>query len=254
MADFWMFFGDAVAALRTAATVPVKFGRFSKRVLRTDNPAPADLEKLRAQMKAKLEDLQTRLNQNAPKSPFGYGRVDAFGHIFTRVLAQKLGIPENAQPPYAPAIHAPVSYPFLWDTPQHDVVQWNGSAPNSRLLQLGPLGRNVGEVLGVFGELEIKPARRIPFLPFLNKPPEFVSSAQLTNLLRLEDVVRSLWSPVWPKNCLPLADADTVARGKKVYETHCAHCHRILGDPERKAENREIKAIQIGRASCRERV
>ena len=26
---------------------------------------------------------------------------------------------------------APVSYPFLWDIPQHDYVQWNGIGANS---------------------------------------------------------------------------------------------------------------------------
>ena len=123
------------------------------------------------------------------------------------------------------------------------MVQWNGSAPNARLLALGPLGRNVGEVLGVFGEVDVVPGRKIPMLPFLTKPPQFISSANITNLLRLEDIVRTLWSPVWPKNCLPLADAKTLARGKKVYEDNCVGCHRILGDPERKQEDRQITAV-----------
>ena len=41
---------------------------------------------------------------------------------------------------------APVSYPFLWDIPQHDYVQWDGIAANAGL---GPIGRNTGEVIGV---------------------------------------------------------------------------------------------------------
>jgi hypothetical protein len=243
LADFWTFLTEAVGALWQASTDPAKFDRFSKRVLRTSNPPAADLDRLRQLMKSKLTDLQTRLDQNTPKNPAGNGRVDAFGHIFTRVLAQDLAVPGNARPPYGPAVSAPVSYPFLWDTPQHDVVQWNGSAPNSRLLALGPLGRNVGEVLGVFGELEIVPGRKIPFLPFLTKPPEFVSSANIPNLIRLEDRVRTLWSPAWPKNCLPLADAATLARGKDVYLANCARCHRLLGPAERKDPSREITAV-----------
>jgi len=51
---------------------------------------------------------------------------------------------------YNPA-DAPVSYPFLWDIPQHDYVQWNGIASNAGL---GPVGRNTGEVIGVFGTLD----------------------------------------------------------------------------------------------------
>ena len=47
--------------------------------------------------------------------------------------------------------NAPVSYPFLWDIVQSDYVQWNGLASNGGV---GPLGRNTGEVIGVFGILD----------------------------------------------------------------------------------------------------
>ncbi len=47
--------------------------------------------------------------------------------------------------------NAPVSYPFLWDITRSDYVQWNGLAGNSFL---GPLGRNAGEVIGVFAILD----------------------------------------------------------------------------------------------------
>jgi len=240
LADFWMFLNETVAALRAAVTVPDKFSRFSKKVLK--NPDPPATAGLRAQMQAKLDDLQTRLTQNSPSNPFGYGRVDAFAHIFTRVLAQDLGVPANAQPPYAPKILAPVSYPFIWDTPQHDLVQWNGSAPNSQLLQLGPLGRNVGEVLGVFGELQVTPGTHIPVLSFLSTPPRFKSSAKIQNLMALEETVRTLWSPKWPQNCFPLAPAKTLARGEQVYIQNCVQCHALLRDPERTNVNRKIKA------------
>ena len=46
---------------------------------------------------------------------------------------------------------APVSYPFLWDISYSDYLQWNGVAPNAGP---GPLGRNTGEVIGVFGILD----------------------------------------------------------------------------------------------------
>jgi hypothetical protein len=242
LGDFWTFLGESTAALETALTVPAKFDRFSKKVLNVENPTPAAIEELRGSMKAKLADLQLRLTQNAPNTPYGNGRVDAFAHILTHVLAQDFNIPSNAAPPYAPAIKAPVSYPFLWDTPQHDLVQWNGSAPNTRILQLGPLSRNTGEVLGVFGQLEVTPGTH-SWLPFLSKPPQFKHSVQLANLVALENTVKTLWSPVWPKNCLPLADAATLARGEAVYQTNCATCHRVLKDPERKDENRQITAI-----------
>src|SRR5687768_15556835 len=47
--------------------------------------------------------------------------------------------------------NAPVSYPFLWDTPQHDYVQWNGLTENAGLKAIA---RNAGEAIGVFGTLD----------------------------------------------------------------------------------------------------
>jgi hypothetical protein len=44
----------------------------------------------------------------------------------------------------------PVSYPFLWDIAHSDYVQWNGLANNAE----SALGRNAGEVIGVFGILD----------------------------------------------------------------------------------------------------
>lgn len=41
--------------------------------------------------------------------------------------------------------NAPVSYPFLWDTPQHDYVQWNGLTENAGLKAIA---RNAGEAIG----------------------------------------------------------------------------------------------------------
>lgn len=58
--------------------------------------------------------------------------------------------------------NAPVSYPFLWDIPQHDYVQWNGLAVNAGL---GPVGRNTGEVIGVFGTLDWEEKRFFSLSP-----------------------------------------------------------------------------------------
>lgn len=242
LGDFWTFLAESVTALESALTVPAKFDRFSKKVLSSENPSAAAIDSLRTSMKAKLTDLQLRVTQNAPNTPFGNGRVDALAHILTRVLAQDFHVPANAAAPYSPPIKAPVSYPFLWDTPQHDLVQWNGSAPNSRVLQLGPLSRNTGEVLGVFGELEVTPGTN-SILPFLSKPPQFKHSVQIANLIVLEDMVKTLWSPVWPKNCLPLADTATLTRGEAVYKEQCVSCHAVLKDPERKDPNRQVTAV-----------
>jgi mono/diheme cytochrome c family protein len=119
-----------------------------------------------------------------------------------------------------------VSYPFLWDTPQHDKIQWNGAAENKGL---GALGRNVGEVLGVFGDFEIP-----------ERPPQtgYASSVRIRNLLALEDSVKTLWSPQWP-DAFPPIDPAKRDRGKQVYvDAGCIECHAILDrtDPARRIE------------------
>jgi len=109
------------------------------------------------------------------------------------------------------APNAPVSYPFLWDIAQSDYVQWNGLASNAGI---GPLGRNTGEVIGVFGILDWgKDTSWLGLYPKLanfslsaiisgqeNKRDviDFKSSIDLFNLQRLESHLRSLKSPQWP--------------------------------------------------------
>ncbi len=106
---------------------------------------------LRESLARHTRRLAERIARNKAPHRAGYARVDALGNILNEVLATDLGIPENARP-----ADAPVSYPVMWDAHQQDFVQWNGSAPNAGP---GPLLRNIGEVLGVFGTLEFEPRR-----------------------------------------------------------------------------------------------
>lgn len=108
--------------------------------------------------------------------------------------------------------NAPVSYPFLWDISHSDYLQWNGLAPNAGP---GPLGRNTGEVIGVFGILDWGAQEFSWAHPFAglqkfslaalfsgqkNKKEiiGFHSSINLFNLQRLESQLTSLKSPEWP--------------------------------------------------------
>lgn len=129
--------------------------------------------------------------------------------------------------------NAPVSYPFLWDIAQSDYVQWNGIAHNSGP---GPLGRNAGEVIGVFGTLDwtsYKP--KIPSLSaFLtgeknkNEVIDFKSSINIANLQRLESHLKTLKSPVWPQDILGKIDQDKAERGQLIYANYCQSCHEVV--------------------------
>jgi len=158
--------------------------------------------------------------------------------------------------------NAPVSYPFLWDITRSDYVQWNGLASNATA---GPLGRNAGEVLGVFGILDWQEDRRwstrltgFSLSALLsgqsNKKKQiyFKSSIDLFNLQRLESHLDSLTSPRWPfcrrgdeyylptdpddltvdeRDCDPgdeRIDEASRSRGDLIYAKLCQSCHDVI--------------------------
>ena len=83
------------------------------------------------------------MDASLPPSPWGPGRLDAFGMIFNRVAGRDLDVLGNFK-----MADAPVSYPFLWNASRQDRTQWSGSVPNGLFIQ--GLARNTGEVFGVF--------------------------------------------------------------------------------------------------------
>ena len=156
---------------------------------------------------------------------------DAFGAILNRVTAEDIAVPENRM-----EANAPVSYPFLWGTPQSSVVQWNGSAPNNKA-GAGPLFRNVGEVVGVNGVVHVKPKQNLDFLESGDKIDNFVekaaffgyeSSANLPNIGQIEDWLQKLRSPKWPENLLPKIDVEKAREGEALYAQKCAGCHHVV--------------------------
>lgn len=220
MADFNTFYAGLVAALQATLAQPSKFDRFANRVLGND----ADLAQraaLRADLAGQAQTAAARLALNMPTRPAGHARLDAFGNIFNQVLVVGLAQPANARPP-----DAPVSYPFLWDTPQHDKVQWNGSAPNGPF-GLGEVARNVGEVLGVFGGLTVGPCG--------SDECKYPNHVDTVNLGRLEGWLRGLWSPQWDARWLPAIDTGRATRGQALYAALCQGCHAPIDrtDPQR---------------------
>ena len=213
-------------ALKATRDQPAKFERFATRILGSrDSPQARD--ELKEMLTATIDRRDSYNRRNFPAdSVAGFGRVDAFGAILNEVFHEAARIPPGTSDPAminTQAATAPVSYPCLWDTPQHDFVQWNGGTPNAGL---GSLARNVGEVLGVFGRFEIP-----------EQPGQigYQSSVQIRKLLELEDWVRSLWSPLWPDG-LPPIDPDLRKQGEEVYKNaNCALCHEDIKrtDPKR---------------------
>jgi mono/diheme cytochrome c family protein len=247
-ADMFAFISEAAAALEQTATSDDKFQRFAARV-RERNGDLVDENNVRDMLKKFRNDVKTRflarktleagaappddqqlrralrqfssrftefVNRSRSDVAWGPARLDAFGMIFNRATSIDLNIPENSQPP-----NAPVSYPFLWDTSHHDWVQWNGSAPN--VVAFERLARNVGEVLGVFGHTDIKTDDRLPsVLP----PLYYKTSVDRLNLMLIEQRLRKLTSPAWPRDVSAI-DARKAAAGEAIYKTRCLGCHAM---------------------------
>ena len=171
-------------------------------------------------------------------SPTIIGDVQ-FALIIDRLVSKEAGYPSLSQKSLQKIKrrifnepNAPVSYPFLWDIVQSDYVQWNGLAANAGV---GPLGRNAGEVIGVFGKLDWTAEKSGWSLSSVLTGQEskshkidFKSSIDLVNLSRLESHLKTLTSPQWPEEILGAIDRPKAARGRHLYAEYCESCHEVI--------------------------
>ena len=225
--DFQSFIEAVDHALVATRDDPAKFDRFARKVLKQDDPENRTM--LREALGA-LTDWQRAIERmnNGGDGPapirYGFARLDAFGHIFNKValLADAPGQDPNTS-------DAPVSYPFLWDIYRQDRLQWNGivtsgrkSLGGGRYVDFGAIGRNAGEVIGVFGDLTIRP------LPNMTGYP---SSLNVKNLDWLEVQLRQVKAPKWPANFndpnVPEAQRSALAAsGRDLFDQlNCDACH-----------------------------
>ena len=231
---------DVTRALQQTQTDPAKFGRFAARILGPIN-TPANQAELKTQLGVVITARVGYNLRNFPgydpanntqEAPSRFARLDAVGAIVNEVYYHAVKTADLTSPTVAtkPA-NAPVSYPFLWDTPQHDVVQWLGIAKNGGPLDILTLSRNVGEVLGVFADFAIP---EDPSLLNLG----YSSSVKVVEINALEDLVKTLWSPLWPAD-FPAIDQAAAAQGAQLYQTNCVSCHALI---DRTNPNRKIIA------------
>jgi len=230
LADFGALINQLVAVLESTNADDAKFQRFAQAVV--GSPTGDKATALRADLQEFTRELAARKKRNDPPHPYGHGRVDALGNILNEVMAKDLGVPENERP-----ADAPVSYPVIWDAHQHDFVQWNGSAPNAGP---GPLLRNIGEVLGVFGHMQFTPRKgRFPVYK--------TSTVDVENLKKLEAILTKLQSPPWPTS-FPVIDQTKADAGKALYAKHCEGCHALINrsDPNRRIKAHMVEAAKVG--------
>ena len=192
------------ALQKTFVSIP-KWNRFKKAVLKSDNPSLKESADLKLKVGAFLSKaaevaVQNKLHDIYPLD-WGFGRLDALGRGSNNVL--KALSPKNVLP-----ADAPVSFPAVWDAYKLNWVQWNGAIQQ-------PLGRNVGEAIGVNAILETKPG-----------PDQFKNSLNFESLIEIEEVIQKLSPPAWPEHIFGKLDQEKVKRGAKLYEELCVRCHR----------------------------
>lgn len=184
-----------------------KFKRFTHRL----GLDAVQSKAVRAQMEAIALELDGTIKRGVSEDHEpGFGRVDAFSGIRNEVFQHDLGVEENFRPSIAP-----VSYPFLWGTPDLEAVQWTGNADN-------PFGRNAGQVLGVLGRLDLQ-----------NPATLFESSVRRDNVFLMEQWIRQLSAPQWPEYILGEINEVAAERGRNIYNKvdasgySCAGCHAL---------------------------
>ena len=147
--------------------------------------------------------------------------------------------------------NAPMSFPKIWDAPKYKWVQWNASIRQ-------PLGRNIGEAIGVGARLT--PGLFNLETGLLGTDPTLCwdtfnwatgkgtidsrkckvgisTSVNLKNMVSLEHYVRQLTSPQWPADLLGTIDEELRAEGEKLYKG--------LGDTiEERERNLHVKCIK----------
>jgi hypothetical protein len=219
LADFQSFMAALELSLQETSEDDQRFARFAAIVLPADEVATGAprLRQALSSLVAWNKEL-ARLNDDK-RIGYGYGRLDAIGHIFNKVAL--VAMPGGGQT--SNRADAPVSYPFLWNVPQLDRVEWNGIAKNQPIkligtIDVGALARNIGEVTGVFGDVTITPHA---------EAAGYVSSARVDRLDQMEHQLRSLSPPAWPKRFG--LDQDKVKAGKILFAAKCASCHEVPG-------------------------
>lgn len=245
LADFQGFVDAVNQALEETAGDAAKWDRFAARVLDEGRDTETNRAMLREAFGELLDWQRESARLDDTTIRYGHGRLDAFGRIYNKTIMFAAGSDAEGNPS-----DAPVSYPFLWDTHRHKRVQWNGIATNDkielvggRFLDYGALGRNTGQVIGVFGDVVVQPPANT--FDSLNG---YVSSAHTSNLEWMETLVSKLDSPKWPETLPPIDEAQA-AQGEPLYRAHCAGCHKL---PDMLGEGEDFEVMALFRETAPE--
>jgi hypothetical protein len=224
LADFQMMLEDLHKSLVATSTDEDKLNRFANQVLGSSH-SMGERKTLQAQVMELATYRGQLLEMNNSDVRYGYGRLDAQGHILNKVTY----IGKGGQIDQLVKSNAPASYPHIWNTSQQDKIQWNGIAGEivklpifGKTTDVGGLIRNISEVIGVFAHVEINRKWKPDFLGY-------DSSVRVKEMIDLEQTLEKLGSPLWPENVFGAIDREKAERGREHFLSQkCAQCHEDL--------------------------
>ena len=228
MIDMIGFFQSVSASITATLADDTKLARYAA-AASGHGDAAERVTAARASLTAVGQWFESYRVANRSSTTEGFGRLDAVGRIVNQVI-RFTSSPEHSVEP-----NAPTSFPLLWDAPRHDFVQWTGFAANA---DVGSLGRNAGEVVGVFGQVHVE----------RHMTPEaarrgYASTINAHAIVSMENTLYGLRSPAWPERVLPPIDRGLAARGRGLYQAHCASCHAVI---DREDPARHVTAMVTG--------
>ncbi|QGM48019.1 hypothetical protein H2LOC_009715 [Methylocystis heyeri] len=250
--DLGSLFNDLDGAYDALLKDDAAFKPFAVSVL-GGSPSEEAVKKLKGEVQAWYFPFHKIMFAGVPKPPatiWGPARLDAVGMIFNRVAGLDIGpAPNRVIEGNLAAADAPVRYPFLWNAAIQDMTQWPGFAQNGD--DITGLGRNVGEVYGVFGIFHPTPTGD-PLVPldYLKD-----SSLNFPGLLRLETLIKQMEAPKFPG---PI-DRKLADKGKEIFDRPAKEggcgpgCHQeIKGEPRLCNQNTWKTPVQNVETDARE--
>ncbi len=213
-ADIGRFQRDVLRAMEATFEDADAFEAFATDVLGDDIREEHAIDALSREVGDWIDAMSFRLSfaEGAPVG--GAGRLDGVGQATNETLCIDFDLPEACD-----TFNAPTNPGFIWGLGDLAWVQSNGMVH-------GPIGRNVGQAMGTFGQTSL----REDILGVGGAS----TSVPMFALVELEEGFEELRAPRWDDpawaDLLPPLDADAVSRGRGVFEATCAGCHGSRSD------------------------
>jgi len=198
-------------SVMTTLANPIKFNRFSERVLGSE-AGLRQKARLWGDLLSVTDELIAAQRGSFSSAYYpvqeGFGRTDALARISNTVFGDHISAGNYRLG------SAPVNFPFLWNIWKFDWVQYGASVSQ-------PMARNVGEAMGTGAVFELTDRYGRPIPP----AERYRTSISLDSLLRIESSLQTLTPPQWPEDLLGSIDHTKAARGQTLYQEHCVGCH-----------------------------